>query len=104
MNDIHDRPIECQPTKSENIKELLLSTEDMQYKTIDCLRAIRSFLTNVDDEQNKILSADCLKVSASCMKDSASLLMYRMSVILNGISEIMEVLGVEKIENGEINL
>lgn len=89
MNEVCNMPDECTPDRAMNIKEKMLTLEEMQLKAIDILAATKRDV--IGGEKNKEGPAPI----ETCMDILASQNNNRMAYILELLGEIKDALGVD---------
>ena len=89
MNEVYNMPNECVPDRVMNIKEKMLTLEEMQLKAIEILSATTRDV--MGGEKNKEGPAPI----ETCMDTVASQNVNRMVYILEMLGEIKDALGVD---------
>lgn len=89
MNEVYNMPNECVPDRVMNIKEKMLTLEEMQLKAIEILSATKRDV--MGGEKNKEGPAPI----ETCMDSVASQNINRMAYILELLGEIKDALGVD---------
>ena len=89
MNEVYNMPNECVPDRVMNIKEKMLTLEEMQLKAIEILSATKRDV--MGGEKNKEGPAPI----ETCMDTVASQNVNRMVYILEMLGEIKDALGVD---------
>lgn len=89
MNEVYNMPNECVPDRVMNIKEKMLTLEEMQLKAIEILSATKRDV--MGGEKNKEGPAPI----ETCMDTVASQNINRMGYILELLGEIKDALGVD---------
>ena len=89
MNEVCNMSDECTPGRAMNIKEKMLTLEEMQIKAIEILSATKRDV--MGGEKNKEGPAPI----ETCMDTVASQNINRMGYILELLGEIKDALGVE---------